>query len=226
MYPTFFVDSFLYCKNWLLWCIAPPVCAYCKTFLVERTVLCAPCKQNITPLISAVIPVTKKHHMVVVTVGEYKDPLKKLILSKGWSDYVASHELGQLMYEYTPIKNMVFDYIVPIPLHWTRYTWRGYNQAHEMALALSRRLGIPCVELLKRERGTLPQSSVRYDKRAHNVKRAFVCAAQDNELFKGKSILLVDDLMTTGATLQSAAKTITQHLKIKDITAVVASRVK
>ena len=44
------------------------------------------------------------------------------------------------MYELTPIENLQFDLIVPIPLHWTRYAWRGYNQAEEMAKTLSEKL--------------------------------------------------------------------------------------
>ena len=172
-----------------------------------------------------IIPVTKKYHMSVITVGEYKDPLKKLILSKGWSDYAASHELGQLVYELTPIENLQFDLIVPIPLHWTRYAWRGYNQAEEMAKILSEKLNIPYANLLKRVRATPLQSSVVHTEREGNVKKVFILNVRDIQKFKHKRILLIDDLMTTGATLQSAARTLS-GLRPLAFIAVVAGRVK
>ena len=164
--------------------------------------------------------------MPVICIGEYKDPLKKLILAKGWSEYVASHELGQLMYECTPIKHMAFDLIVPIPLHWTRYAWRGYNQAHEMAQILSEQLDIPCVELIKRVRATPLQSSVAHTQREGNVKNVFALNKTNLAQYKNKRILLVDDLMTTGATLQSAGKIICRQLKPASLHAVVAARVR
>ncbi len=225
MYISRLIDVFFSLKKYLLYLIAPPVCAYCKTFLSERTVLCALCRSKITPLVSVIIPITKKYHMPVICVGEYKDPLKKLILSKGWSDYVASHELGQLMYELTPIQYVHFDLIIPIPLHWTRYAWRGYNQAEEMAKTLSEKLNIPYVNLLKRVRATPLQSSVAHTERESNVKKVFVFNTTDFHRFKKKRILLIDDLMTTGATLQSAARTISD-LHPLTVLAVVACRVK
>jgi len=212
-------------NRYLLCLIAPPICVYCKTFLSKRTVLCTLCKSKITPLVSVIIPIIKKYHMPVITVGEYKDPLKKLILSKGWSDYVASHELGQLVYELTPIQCMQFDFIVPIPLHWTRYAWRGYNQAEEMARTLSEKLDIPYVNLLKRVRATPLQSSIVHTKRKDNVKKVFVLDAVNRSKFKNKRILLVDDLMTTGATLQSAARAVSV-LQPRTLSAVVSARVK
>lgn len=222
---TQIIDAARTFKNYLLILIAPPMCAYCKEFLQERTVLCVPCKKKIIPLVSVVIPVTKKYHMPVFTVGEYADPLKKLVLSKGWSDYIASCELGHLMYERTPIGQMAFDIIIPIPLHWTRYAWRGYNQAYEIAAVLSERLNIPCHDVLRRVRATPLQSSVAHTERKGNVKHVFQVRKKYKALLKDKRILLVDDLMTTGATLQSASKVVVRSHP-ESIYAVVASRVK
>ncbi len=226
MYISRLIDALILLKKYSLYAIAPPVCAYCKTFLSEYVVLCSTCKSEIAPLVSVIIPVTKKYHMSVMCVGEYKDPLKKLILSKGWSDYVASHELGQLMYELTPIENWQCDLIVPIPLHWRRYAWRGYNQAEEMAKALSTTLDIPYANLLKRVRATPLQSSVEHTEREGNVKNVFALNRVDIKKFKHKRILIIDDLMTTGATLQSAAKIISRHLRPLALHAVVSARVK
>jgi len=117
MYFSTIITLIIALKKALFDLIAPPLCAYCKELLSARSIVCDTCTQRITPLVSVVVPVTKKYHMPVLCIGEYKDPLKKLILSKGWSDYVASHELGHLMYDLTPIAHMSFYFIVPIPLH-------------------------------------------------------------------------------------------------------------
>lgn len=178
----------------------------------------------IVPLVSATIFVNKKYKLSVMCVGEYKDPLKKLILAKGHRDYIASHELGQLMYDLTSLRDMQFDIIVPIPLHWSRYARRGYNQAQEMAIALSERLNIPCVDLLKRTRATALQSSLSHTERVQNVQSAFTFAF-DPLMYKGKRILLVDDLMTTGATLKTAAQMLVEIAPVS-LHAMVACRVR
>jgi len=223
MYTTL-CSGFSTLKTWLLWILAPPICAACKCMLAERTVLCTRCKHMITPLVSATIFVNATDTLSVSCIGEYKDPLKKLILAKGHRDYVASHELGQLMYDLTSLRDMQFDIVVPIPLHWSRYARRGYNQAHEMAIAVAERLNIPCVDLLKRTRATALQSSVNHTERVSNVQRAFAFAG-DPSLYVGKRILLVDDLMTTGATLKTAAQLLVK-LAPASVHAVVACRVR
>lgn len=223
MYITL-LSSISTLKNWLLWILAPPICASCKSMLLDRTVLCTRCKNMIVPLVSATIFVNKKYQLSVICVGEYKDPLKKLILAKGHRDYVASHELGQLMYDLTSLRDMQFDIIVPIPLHWSRYARRGYNQAHEMSIALSERLNIPCIDLLKRTRATALQSSVSHTERINNVQCAFAFVS-DPLPYAGKRILLVDDLMTTGATLKTAAQLLVK-IAPASLYAVVACRVR
>jgi len=159
-----------------------------------------------------------------MAIMEYRDPLKHLILTKSRSDIVTAYDIGHLMFEYTNIRHLNFDYIVPIPLHWTRYAWRGFNQAEEMSKILAHKSGKPLVHLIKRKRSTPFQSSLASFKRADNVKDVFAINAHDPALYQGKHLLLVDDLMTTGSTLKEAGKTLLK-LKPRSITAVVACRV-
>ncbi len=118
----------------------------------KRTVFCDECIPLITPVVSVVLPITKKYSMKVFAVSAYKPPLKSLILAKGRSDIVASRELGQLIWDRTYIKHAPIDYFVPIPLHWTRFAKRGFNQAEEMAKVLSQQSSKPVEPLLKRLR--------------------------------------------------------------------------
>ena len=93
--------------------------------------------------------------------------------------------------------------ICPVPMHWLRRVRRGYNQAHLMSIALSRATAIPWAALLKRTRYTHPQLTVAPTKRQENVLDSFA-TTQIN--LDGWHIWLVDDVKTTGATLNACAR--------------------
>jgi ComF family protein len=204
--------------------IAPPLCAICKIFLSERSSVCPSCKDKIHPIVSTAIAVTATCPMTVLAVSAYQEPLKGLILSKSRSYIVGSNQLGHLVWELTNIRNMPCDYLVPIPLHWTRFAKRGYNQAEEMARVVSQYNGKPVANILKRVKRTQFQAALAHQERADNVAEAFELVASDMSIYKDKHLVLVDDLMTTGATLRVAAREL-MKLKPASITAVVACRV-
>lgn len=203
--------------------IAPSFCVYCKQWLLEPLILCNQCKDLIEPVVSTKISITSTISMKVFAISSYQAPLKSLILAKAQSQRLASKQLGTLIWTFTSIKNVDFDYIVPIPLHWTRYAYRGYNQSEVIASVIAQKSGRPRVELLKRNRRTLFQSQLNVEQRFDNVHNAFDLLKVDSELYKDKHLLLVDDLMTTGSTLKTAAKKLLV-LKPATITAVVCCR--
>ena len=95
------------------------------------------------------------------------------------------------------------DVLLPVPLHRARLRQRGYNQALELARPLGRLLGLPVqAGLLLRSRDTAPQSRLEADARAANLRDAFTVAGHAPAPVHAA---LVDDVMTTGATLQAAA---------------------
>jgi len=97
------------------------------------------------------------------------------------------------------------DLIVPLPLHPQRLAERGFNQAAEIAKVLSRRCGIRMdARLARRVRHTAPQTGLPWRERATNMRHAFAC---DRDL-AGLRIAVVDDVMTTGATLDEFARTL------------------
>ncbi len=97
------------------------------------------------------------------------------------------------------------DLIVPVPLHPRRRRERGYNQAAVLARGLSRLLAVPAWEgSLRRVRLTLPQVGLTDAERETNVRGAFACPGGSR--ISRQRILLVDDVMTTGATVRSAAQ--------------------
>ncbi len=210
--------------NACLTLIYPPYCYGCRVFLSARSGLCQECVQRIVPIVSANMQLTKKYTMTVLAISQYKDPIRPLILAKIRSDIIAAQQLGQLMWQMTYIKGRRIDYIVPIPLHLTRYSSRGFNQSEEMAHQLSILSGFPVADILYRPKRTKFQFLLKSHERERNVSGAVQLKNIDYHTYQGKHFLLVDDLMTTGATLQVAAKELIK-LRPASLTAVVASRV-
>jgi len=202
--------------------LSPPRCPWCMILLSEDTIFCCACIQKINPIVSTSLMVSGKT-IKVFAVSAYKEPLKSLILAKSRSCISASRQLGQLMLERTSIKHAQIDYVIPIPLFWTRFAYRGYNQAYEMASVVAAGLEKPIIKGLKRVKHTRFQSLLTHAERAKNVAEVFVLVGDEN-IYKNRHILLIDDLLTTGATVQSAARVLLK-CKPASITLLVACRV-
>jgi ComF family protein len=97
------------------------------------------------------------------------------------------------------------DFVVPVPLHWWRRWQRGYNQSEALAWAVAWGLGLPCrSRWLYRRRHTPGQTQQTAPKRRDYVRGAF--GARSHPEIRGKTILLVDDVLTTGSTASEAAR--------------------
>jgi ComF family protein len=141
------------------------------------------------------------------TWGLFEDPLKEII-----HQFKYNHRRGLAsplacrladLYE-SRIATYDVEGVVPVPLHRKRETERGYNQSAELARHFCRQTGLPLWENgLSRMRPTLVQAGLSRRERRNNVRGAFV--VPDRERFAGAKILLVDDVFTTGATLDECA---------------------
>jgi ComF family protein len=102
-------------------------------------------------------------------------------------------------------KSLLPDYIIPMPLHPSKLRERGFNQSQLLAAGISRSLGVELLpESCKRVRNTPPQTGLPWKERKLNMHNAFSCDID----FTGKRIALVDDVLTTGASLNALAKAV------------------
>lgn len=199
----------------LLRAIYPSTCLSCRLFLHDDSSLCASCLKLIKPLVSRRIPLTPSISLPVYSVGAYQDPLRNLVVGKFSHHMRSSRYLGLLMTQQLPHDVLDVDFLIPVPLHWTRYAGRGYNQALIIAKAMSAELNIPVLRFLVRTKRTSFQFLLSPKQREQNVEDAFEINYWyrffNSDILRGKRVLLVDDLCTTGSTLKHAARELLKH---------------
>ncbi len=120
-------------------------------------------------------------------------------------DQSLGHALAECLSDRIPFAGEDFDVIIPVPLHLARLRWRGFNQAALLAQAVAQRLDRPILATtLLRVVGTPPQTSQDHRQRRRSVHAAF--AVKQPLLVANRRILLVDDVMTTGATADECSR--------------------
>ena len=136
--------------------------------------------------------------------GPHEGLLRKLLITlKFHQQPFLGHALGTLLATHPEFATLAADAVIPVPLHSSRLTRRGYNQAQEIARPVARHLRLPLTpDLLFRVLPTTPQTNFSRKERKKNIQNAF--AAQ--EAVRGMRVLLVDDTLTTGATLTAATQ--------------------
>lgn len=172
---------------------------YCRTCgAPSETVLCRECRNRQFAFESA------------RSAGIYEGVLREAIHALKYSFHApAAEPLGMLMVERFPVTRLAgkTDVVVPVPIHSSRKVARGFNQSEELARILCAHTSMRLqTNALHQARGTRHQANLSYDERAANVKGAY--AVRDPRLVRGKRILLIDDVITTGATSNEAASTL------------------
>ncbi len=195
----------------------PPVCHVCRRPL--RNTMQLVCKQCWSGFqqygeYHIRMPAAKRYMDTIITgllgEGDFDDPLNEIIHQFKYDRRTAhaqglANRLGGLLATYPWMKRM--DIIVPVPLHRSRLRSRGYNQSQLLADELGNLFGIPVVsQVLVRTRPTQSQTRLTAQQRQQNVSGAF--KVPDPAVIANHRILLVDDVVTTGCTLNECAKTL------------------
>ena len=143
----------------------------------------------------------------LLVAAEYgKGPTKELIHHLKYNGIIEIAPIlgGMLVSRLQKSKLRGQKVLVPVPLHWFKKRSRGFNQAEILAKLVGKKLKIPVVSTLKRIKNTKSQVELSGKLRRKNLEGAFVCA--NNGAVKDKTVILVDDVSTTGTTLEECAK--------------------
>ncbi|MEO6052753.1 MAG: ComF family protein, partial [Chthoniobacterales bacterium] len=205
----------------------PPHCSICAKALTGRDLMCMACETALPRIVAPFCPVCsqpmlglrgdscvncrERNYYLQCVVAPYqsKDAVRELVHRFKYGRQLHLRKLlGKLAFEGmqdSRIKNLTFDWIVPVPLHSLKEREREFNQAAEIGAILSRLSGVPMKNALKRVRYTPTQT--RFDRitRMRNLQGAF--KVSKNHTVPEKTILLVDDVVTTASTLDECART-------------------
>jgi len=163
--------------------------------------LCSRCAQK--------PPSFSTHH----SSGRYQGILKDIILLFKYRKFsILGKELARLAHNNLREKRELFsglEIVIPVPLHSKKKKQRGFNQAETIAREIAKLLNIDYVkDALVKKKNTPPQTSLIAEERRRNLKGAF--DLKKREKIKGKTVLLVDDVYTTGSTLRECSRVLIQ----------------
>lgn len=219
-------------KNKIIDLLFPKTCLGCNK---SGQFLCNSCLQYLylnilsSPTIDQLDPISK-----IIVASDYNYPLVKKIIHhykynfvKELSDPLALLAIKQLQQtQLLPEKTI----LVPVPLHPYRLRWRGFNQSQMLAEKINQKLKFPLLnQIIIRQKNTKPQVKFNNQQRQKNIKNAFTLNEKlinsKKISFKDKTFVLIDDVITSGITLQECARTL-QKLNPKQIQAAVIAQAK
>jgi len=184
----------------------PPHCPVCGAYSDKVGAWCPACLQKTIcchrlPLRAGAYPFLQR----VQAAGHYRGGMKKLIQQLKYHKNLGAVKYIDVFLEAASQQLLVSrpDYVVPVPLYREKQKSRGFNQAEKIFRPWAEKKGYVWFDALARTKPTRPQYDLSPCERQQNMKNAFV--VKEPIVWKNKNILLVDDIFTTGATLESCA---------------------
>jgi len=182
------------------------LCRVCTERLDFVDQICPMCGEN-TPMGWSHKECKQKFGMDgLIALYEYQEPVLRAVVDG--IKYGFNRELIKIA-----LKNFVFetgenfDYLVPVPLHYYRQNWRGFNQAEEMAIEIGSKMNVLTKNMLLRIRNTKQQVTMKSkQEREANIKGAFKLSEEWTNRLKEKKLLLIDDVFTSGADMRECTR--------------------
>lgn len=213
--------------NLLLNFLFPPKCIFCNTFVNDYNYkvceecedklpynaskrcrvcdvpidqaygefLCARCRKTKRPFLAACAPFVYK--------GEVRGAILKY---KFYGRKSFAKTFSSFMYESILSRNFEADVVTFVPLHFLRQGQRGFNQSRLLAEHLSERLKLPLANSLKKIKNTKPMSKEKFRQRAQMARGAYQIRRGAEDEIRGKRVLIIDDVLTTGETISECAR--------------------
>jgi ComF family protein len=213
-------------KNFILDLLYPKFCFNCGR---EGSYLCLDCQATLE--ISSIHTEYRTRELkdLYFALPYQKSLIKNLIQKFKYQPFIkelARNLTSLIITHFQLIEKSPTDFanfiLIPIPLEKKKLKWRGFNQAEEIAKELSSFLKIPLIsDVLIKAKETLPQVELSDEERGENIKGVF--SYQHPELVKGRKILLVDDVYTTGSTMEECARVL-KTAGAKEIIGIVVAR--
>ncbi len=212
--------------NGLLSLLFPTECAGCKRYIKDfkYVYVCPACYDGLRQLQDRICPACAKpiqsehadgcrecrergnEFSYVLAAGVFEGALKEMIHYMKFNNKKSAAKVAAgLIMERVDLKIFIgADMIVPAPLSSASSTARGYNQTYEVAKYLSEKTGIPLMQSVRKIKETPAQNTLDRKERLKNLKGAF----ETKGAVEGKTIIVVDDVFTTGATINEIARTL------------------
>lgn len=188
------------------------LCGPCRSALPYRKHSCIRCAASLSAKSDLVCGTCLKHPPLfdtAVAAFDYEEPVRHLIHGlKFQRRYPYGRLLGGLLADMLTERQDLPQTLMPVPLHPARYRERGFNHTVEIAREISRRLGVPLdVRTARRTRATRAQVGLSAKERARNMKSAFELV----EPCIARHVALIDDVVTTGATVNELARVLKKN---------------
>jgi len=208
--------------------VMPGLCISCKAEISGPSLLCIRCRESI---IIRKAP-RRIGSRLLFAAADYRDPAIRNLVKIMKYDRIwrASEPIADIMLKHLElagfIKNLTEEnkvYIIPIPIHFLKKWFRGFNQSEILADIIGHNLRIQVVPALSRQKWTPPQNSITDNKiRSLNIQSCFTLSQNAKNIPPKSVIILLDDIVTSGETMKEAAKTLKplRPLKIIFISAV------
>lgn len=182
-----------------------PCCQHCGLTLVKSQPFCGDC--------------LKQAHLFTQlhALADYQKPYPTLIKKFKYSKKLIYGELlaellsQSVSHTLSPQQLSKIDYLIPVPLHPKKHRQRGFNQAQLIAQHIGKKLNCPVLlDTVQRHKQTIAQEGLSLQKRKANLKNAFIFSGHHKTLLSGAYVVIIDDVVTTGATINSVCQVLLQ----------------